>query len=342
MTLHAADFADTVIATERKRERPKVSNIAQTLRDYPTVQQLLKKKRRLFRGGRGIEVNLFDALGSTADHVGLLDAENPQFKDHLTQMTTPWVHSREYYMMEYRMDVLMNRGEEKLVDIMKVREAAAMISLIEEIEDKLWEVVAVGDSDNPRGIPYWIVTNATEGFNGGHPGSHTSIGGVDVAVHPNFKNYTDTYTDIVKLDSVKKTRRMLKKIKWRSPVTLAEYRTQDDMRLLMNTETLLSHEDLAQQQNQNLRADLAMYDGSTVIKKIPLTDVPQLDADTTNPIFAINFGTFKFAALRGDFFRRTAKDGGLTQPNVTATFIWLTYNGVCYDRRRNGVIYYAA
>ncbi len=341
MTIHADGFADHVIGTERKREPPKVSNIAQALRDYPTVRDMLKKKRRLFRGGRGIEVNLFDKLGTGADHVGLLDAENPQYQDHLTQMTTAWVHARDSYMMEYRSDVLMNTGGEKLVDIMKMREAATMMRLVAELEDKIWESPAVGDLTNPRGFPYWIVQNSSSGFNGGHEGSHTSTGGVDVAVHPNYKNYSGTFTDITKLDAVQKIRRMLKKIKWRSPVSLSEYRSQTDMQLLMNEETQTEFENLAQQQNQNLGSDLAMYDGSTVIKKMPLRDVPQLDAETNKPIYAIDFGSTKFAILRGDFFRRTTKDGGMTQPNSTATFIWLSYNLVCYDRRRNGVLYAA-
>ena len=43
-------------------------------------------------------------------------------------------------------------------------------------------------------------------------------------------------------------------------------------------------------------------------------------------------------ALRGDFFRRVTKDGGIWQPNITVTFVFLTYNAMCYDRRRQGVL----
>lgn len=341
MELHAINFADQVIGTQRKLGRLKVSQIAQALTDYPLVRIMLKKEQRLYRSGRGIQIQLFDRLSSSAQMVGLMDEQVASFGDHLRQMTTDWVHSSANYSMEYRQDVLMNRGESKISDIIKIKRTAMLLNMVELLDEKGWAApTSSTDLLNPRGIPYWIVTNATQGFNGSAHANigGATVGGIDTDVVTNFKNWTDTYVDVTYADAVRAMRLAFMKIKFRSPENIAEYRANDKFRIHVNDQTKLDFDDIATGQNDNLRSDVAMFDGTSVFKRIPIGHVPQLDSDTTNPIFMLNHGTFFFAVLKGDFFRQTHEKAPY-QPNMTTHSVWLTWNGVCVDRRRNAVIY---
>lgn len=339
--LHAIDFADQVIGTQNELGRLKVSQIAQALQDYPLVRLMLKKERRLFRSGRGINIQLFDRLSSSAKMVGLMDEQIASFGDHLRQMTTPWVHSSADYSLEYRQDVLMNRGESKISDIILVKRKAMLLNLVELLDEKGWAApTSSTDTMNPRGIPYWIVRNATEGFNGSAHANigGSTVGGIDTDVVTNFKNWTGTFKDITYADAVRSMRKAFLKIHFRSPENLTEYRGNDKFRIYVNDETKLDFDDIATAQNDNLRSDVAMLDGTSVFKRIPIIHVPQLDLDTTNPIVMLNHGTFYFAILKGDFFRQMHEKAP-HQPNVTTHSVWLTWNGVCVDRRRNAILY---
>ncbi len=341
--LHAIDFADQIIGTQRELGRLKVSQIAQALQDYPLVRLMLKKERRLYRSGRGIQIQLFDRLSSSAKMVGVMDEQIASFGDHLRQMTTDWVHASADYSMEYRTDVLMNRGESKISDIIKLKRVATLINLVELLDEKGWSApTSSTDLTNPRGIPYWIVRNATQGFNGSAHANigGSTVGGIDTDVVTNFKNWTDTYVDVTYSDAVRAMRLAFMKIKFRSPENINEYRGNDKFRVYVNDQTKLNFDDIATSQNDNLGSDVAMFDGSSVFKRIPISHVPQLDSDTTNPIILLNHGTFFFAVLTGDFFRHTTEKAP-HQPNVTTSSIWLTFNGVCVDRRRNAILYVA-
>ena len=339
--LHAENFADQVIGTQRELGRLKVSQIAQALTDYPLVRLMLKKERRMYLSGRGISIKLFDRLSSSAKMVGVMDEQIASFGDHLRDMTTDWVHASADYSMEYRTDVLMNRGEAKISDIIKIKRVAALLNLVELLDDKGWSApTSSTDNLNPRGIPYWIVTNSERGFNGSAHANigGATVGGIDTDIVTNFKNWTDTYKDVTYSDAIRSMRLAFMRIKFRSPENIAEYRGNDKFRIWVNDETKLNFDDILTGQNDNLKADVATFDGQSVFKRIPIGHVPQLDSDTTNPIFMLNHGTFFFAVLTGDFFRQTHEKAP-HQPNVTTHSIWLTFNGVCVDRRRNAILY---
>jgi len=91
--------------------------------------------------------------------------------------------------------------------------------------------------------------------------------------------------------------------------------------------------------------DLGKYYGAVAFNRIPFMYVDILDADGTgynaatmgaDSIFGVNWNFFEPVVLKGDNFRQTppAKDGD--NHNFIKSFVDLTYNYACLNRRYGG------
>jgi len=342
--LTANELVDLVAGTLDDLGPLKFENIAQTLQDYEVVPKWFKKDKVMIQDGRGIQRNLLNKLSNAAKHVGLFDTSNANVPEILKQVRVDWIHAETSWAFEYRSDVLMNRGGSAIVDTIEQRRADAMISLVEEIEQKSWTAPGTTDTVDPYGLPYWIVKSNTTpagGFTGGAPTGHTTVGGIDLTASPNFKNWSANYTTLSKADAIKKLRTAHRKINFKSPVSIPQYRGEkgNNYRLYVNESTISDVEDVGEGQNENLGRDIASMDGQMVFKNHPIIWVPQLDSDGNNPIYMVNHRTFWPAILKGDNLRETEPMRAPHQPNLFECFVYITYNFVCINRRANAVIY---
>jgi hypothetical protein len=338
--LTAADMADLVATTQRDLGPPRFQQIAQNLVNYEVFPKWFKRDKVLFEGGTGIQRTLMTKLSGRARHVGLLDTDSVNITDVLTTMRVDWRHLQTDWSLIYQTDILMNSGRAVICNVIKPKRADALISLVEELEDKAWGTApAVTDVLNPWGIQTWIVENATTGFNGGLPSGYSTLAGVNLTTHPNFKNYTATYTSVTKSDLLAKMRTAHMKIRFKSPVTLEQYRGEmgETYRIYVNESVMQSLCDIGEGQNENLGRDLSSMDGQIVFKKHPIVYVPQLDSRTDNPVYMIDHSTFFPVCLKGDYLRESEAQKAPNQHNVWQVFIDLTYNYMCLDRRRNAV-----
>jgi len=353
----ARDFADFVALTLKDLGPPNFQQIAQNLQSYDCMSKWLRKERVMLDSGNGIQRNLMSRLSNQAAHVGLMDNDTYDIPDLIDQMDVPWRHAQTKWGYIYQTDILMNGAKSLIANVIEPRRADAMISLAEELEAKAWQTPTASDKVNPYGIPYWIVYNATTGFNGGTPSDHTTVGGIDLTSSPNFKNYVDTYTNVTKTDLIRKMRKAARKIGWKSPISLKDYRRGSGQKLQIYTdETRLGLlEEIGEGQNENLGRDLAPVQGDSgsskdigqvdfqlVFRRHPIFWVPQLD-DTnvftacTAPLYMIDHSTFYPVVLRGDFLRESEPMRVPNRHNLFRIFIDLTYNYLCIDRRRNAL-----
>ena len=346
--LYAQNVADMVKGTLRKLGRRKFQQIAQELTHYEVMSQWLDKDRVVFGDGYGVQRTLMTrTLGSFA-HVGLWGTDNVKVGDHLQQLKVDWVHAKTDWAFERR-ELLMNKGESLVTNIIEPRRAAAMIDMVEGLEVAGFQAATSGSDKTPMGLPHWIVKNATTGFNGGYPTgpdgtAFTDVGTVNLTTVPNFKNYTAQYTNVTKADLIKLMRTGFREIGFKSPkrVINKDYSGASKLRIYMNEATISSMEDLGEQQNENLGRDLASFDGEMVFHKIPMVYIPQLKNDSDNPIYMVDHSTFKTAILKGDYLRES--DALLVEGSHNAfnVFIDLSYQFFCVDRRRNAVFSTAA
>jgi hypothetical protein len=342
MSVTATDIADLVLGVLYDLGAQKFQNIAQSLQHYEVFSKWFKKDKVMFDSGIGIQRTLLNKLGTAAAHVGLMDPIQVNITDVLDQLQIPWRHARTHWGLIYQTDILMNSGKSQIVDTVKARRASALINLVEELEDRGWAAPSSSsDKTLPYGLPYWVVTNATTGFNGGAASGHTLVAGVSLTDSPTFKNYTFQYTNVTKADLIKKLRTAHRKIRFVSPININDYRGSigENYRLYVNEATLASIEDLGEAQNENLGRDIASMDGVITFRRNPIIWVPKLDADTTNPVYMIDHSTFYPVCLKGDYLRESEAIQAPNQPNVYTVVTHLTYNYLCVDRRRNAVGY---
>ena len=135
-----------------------------------------------------------------------------------------------------------------------------------------------------------MVKNASTGFNGGAPSGHTTVAGVNLTETPNYKNYTAQYTNVNRTDLIKKMRTAHRKIRFKSPISINDYRNgRGDRYRIYTTESVLSSlEDEGFAQNENLGRDIAQLDNTIVFRNHPVIWVPKLDSDTQAPVYMID------------------------------------------------------
>ena len=338
--LDAKSIADLVASTLDELGRMKFQQIAQNLQDYEVFSHWFKRDKVAFDSGIGIQRTLMNKLSGAAKHVGLMETDTVNITDVIDQLTIPWRHAQTSWAFIYQ-ETLMNRGEALIFNVIEPRRAASLIDLVEELENKAWASPSSSNVTEPYGIPYWIVTNASTGFNGGAPSGHSTVGGVSLTDSPTFKNYTFQYVNKSKADLVKKLRTAHRKCGFKSPITIQDYRgTQGQRyRLYVNETTIAAFEDIGEAQNENLGRDLASMDGTMVFRNHPIIWVPKLDADSTDPVYGVDHSTFYPVCLSGDYLRESEAKPAPSQHNVFQVFVDLSYNYLCVDRRRNWVGY---
>lgn len=337
--IQADNLGDLVAATLKELGEMKFTEIATDLQNYVAMRNLLKKNRIVLDSGYGVQFDVMVTHSGAASFVGLGAVDNVNIGDTLIQGTAPWRHVTTNYAV-IRQELAMNRTPRRIVDLLKVRRIDAMISLAVLMEDAFWSYPASTDTTTPYGVQYWIVTNATEGFNGGAQSGYTTVGGINPSTYTRWKNYTAQYVTVSKEDLIRKWRAAATKTKFMPPVDgIPSFNTGDQYGFFSNYDVIQALEEAVEAQNENLGNDLASKDGVTMFRRVPVTWVPKLDSDTTDPVYGINWGVFKTHVLRGEWLNETNIPVTPGQHTVASVHTDCTLNWICKDRRRNFVIY---
>lgn len=336
--LLAVNMGDLVATTQRNLGKPKFTEIATDIQEFTALPNLLKKNRVVFQSGYGIQWDVMVNHAQSARNVGLGAQDNPTLIDTMVQATADWRNSDAHYTF-IAQEIDMNREPQRIVDLLKARRIAAMISLTELMENNFWgPPVAADDNITPWGVNMWITKNATKGFNGGAPTGYDTIG-LNPTTYPRWRNWTELYTALTKTDFVRKVREACTKTNFKPPVKgIPDFNTGDMYGHYTNYNVIAPLEEILEQQNDNLGADIAKYDGMVTFRRRPVVWVPLLDNDTTNPFYGINWGVFKTIILQGWWLKELNVPHYPGQHNVNVTFMDITYNTVCYNRRRNYVL----
>lgn len=343
MPFSAADIPDLVKGTLYRLGRMKFQQIAQDLTRYEIFTKWFKEDKVVIGSGLGIQRNLMTRFQKTARHVGWNEPDNVTIGNFLEQLKVEWKNMTDAWGFDYR-ETLMNAGAEQILDIVKVRRANTMLSIAAELEEKAWAAPTAANTVDAWGIPYWLVKNATTGFNGGYPSDHTTIGGLNLESQaPNFKNYTFTYSAVTKADLIKKWRTAHRLTDFVSPMSIEDYRGSvgKQFRHYVNEATISALEDVGESQNENLGRDLSTMDGTMTFQSNAIIYIPYLDADTQNPIYSIDHSTFYPIVQEGMFLYEHPAKVDPSNHNKYYVPVDLMYNYVCIDRRRNTVSYAA-
>jgi len=338
-TLQADDIADLIKITQKDLGRLRWTDLSYDLQEYIALPSLLQKERVAFGSGFGMQWNVMTGTSGAAKDVGLYEVDDVNVSDVMQTASVPWRHMTTNYAIERR-EVAMNTGAAQIVDLVKIRRHDAMVDLAKHMEDRFWSRPA-NSSDNKQmfGVPYWIVYNAAAGFTGLTAGGadFADVGGLNPTTFDQWRNYSDTYTNVSSTDLIRKWRKAATFTKFMTPHPNSPY-GGDRAGYYTNYDVIGPLEEVLEAQNDNLGNDIASKDGKLLFRGVPVTWTPQLEGYAGDPVYGINWGVFKPAFLSGEYLREEGPNKAANQHTVFQTHVDMTMNIMCYDRRRNFVL----
>ncbi len=336
--LTASGLGDLVQTTLRDLGKAKFTEIATDLQRHTAMRNLLQKNRIQLESGYGVQWDVMVNHNGSAQNVGLYASDNVNVVDVMTSATADWRNTTNNYAVEGR-ELDMNREPARIVDLIRTRRIACLISMAELMESNFWgPPVAITDNLTPWGINTWLVKNATEGFNGGAPSGYTSIG-LNPTTYPRWNNWTAQYTSVSRDDLIRKWRKAATFTDFEPPVDgIPTFSTGDTYGFYTNYGVIGPLEEALESQNDNLGNDIASKDGHSMFRRVPVSWVPKLEADTTNPVYGINWGSFKTYILKGWWLKETHVPIYPGQHTVSANFMDCTYQWILKNRRVHFVL----
>lgn len=342
--LTAQGLNDLVADTLRDLGRGRFTEIATDLQEHTAMASLLRENRTELQSGTGVQWNVMVAQAGNFRNVGLAASDNINLADTMVQATADWRNSVGGYAIEGR-EVSMNMEPSQIVNLVKTRRIQGMLDIAEGMENNFWgPPVALTDTITPWGVNTWIVKNATEGFNGGVPSGYTTIG-LNPTTYPRWNNWTAPYTSVSRDDLIRKWRKAARFTNFKPPVEgIPTFNTGTKYGYYTTNAVLQPLEETLQSQNDNLGTDVAKYDNMVTFGRVPVTWVPKLEADTTNPVYGINWGWFKTVILRGWWLRETHVPiypgvHTMSAHFLDCTYQWVTKNRRCHFVLSNGTTY---
>lgn len=338
MPFSPEQVGELTTTTLRQLGRLKWSLISTSLQEYHAYGRFLKKGAvKTYDGGYGLQWNLQVAATGLAVRSELYDTDEVTAKETMKTANSPWTMVKVPYALDVR-QISMNSGSSKIVDDWQAQRVAAMVSLVELLEDDFWAAPDASDTKKPRALRYYVVKNASAGFNGGTPTGFSDVAGLNTTTYPKWRNWTDIYATISRTDLIRRVKRAMRNCKFTPPIAHPAYATGkprwefytcDDVMQVLG--------ELAENQNQNIGTDLAAYEGRVEIGNVPVQWAPELDSDTDDPFYGIDWSSFRPCVLAGEYLRES-DDTSASSHNLKARWVDMTYGFEMYDRRRQFVL----
>ena len=337
-SLQAADIPDLVTTTLRSLGRLKMTDNMSKYRRTVALKRIIRDKKMTVDDGYEFQFNVITGTNGSARGVPLAARDQVSINNVMTTGSMPFRHVTWNWAYDQR-EPSMNGGASKIVDLLKVRRITAHGDAIAYFENKLWRVQPLTNTIDMQGIPYWVVKNNTEGFNGTVPAGHTTVANISSTLYPRWANWTAQYATVDETDMIRKARKAAFMTDFEPFVDdVATYNMGDDYGFYTNYAVYGTMVEILESQNDNLGKDIASMEGKVLFMRVPIMAVQELEDDTTNPFYGINWGVMHACRLRGWWMRETVIPTKSDQHTITLTHTDCSLNTICHDRRRNFVI----
>lgn len=338
MQINLENVNDFVKDTLAELGEPDFTDISSDLTAHVAMDELLQENHAEISSGNSIQFNILVAQSNQAKHVSLGEPDNPGMRDGMIQANTVWRMTQTNYMLIHQL-VTMNAGKRQIVDFVRQQRLMALISLAELMEKTFWLPPIATDLKTPYGLPYYITKSATKGFTGGVLAGFPNVAGVNPAQWPRWQNYVYPYSTLTRDDFTRGAREASVATDFKPTVPgIPTPYTGRKYGYYCGYPVYQALEDSLENQNDNLGSDIASQDGKPMFHGVPVTYVPFLNGDTTNPFYGVDWGWLKIAIARGEWMRETQIPHSPTSHNIAANYVDLMWNLLCKNRRSGFIV----
>ena len=345
MPVSATDIADLVATTLNEYGENRFTDLITDYRNTIALRRLINDKSEKPKRGTEIEFRIMYDHNNSARHVPLGYTAVVDIPNTMTYGKIPYRFTTWNWAIERRM-ISMNMSPKRIVNIALVERVAALASAAILFERTLWRAPAADDVVTPYGIPYYVVKSNTaataannNGFNGTVPAGHTTVANVSPTVLARWRNYATQYTTMTQDDLIPKLDRAMTMTNFIPIVKqVPEYNTGNDLEIYTNYNVEFPLKQLAKAQNENLGFDLDPADGRVMYRRAKIVSVAELDNDTTDPLYGINWGEMAVERLADEWMHETVFPSLPSQPTVSFTNTDCAWNLICRNRRRQFVL----
>lgn len=332
-----------VLATSiNELNRGKFGQFASRYQNYIFASEVFNEEQVVWSGGAQYEFSDLNAFSGNVRQTKPWDQRTPTQQDNLVKGMVPIRFTEMAYGVEER-ELFGNFDQAKVLDLMKTRRVSAESALVEFREAQLTgKPVNSADTDNVWGLQYWIVPNASTGFNGGLPAGFTDVAGINLDQNPGFKNYTAQYTSVSYPDFFAKARRLMADVAWMDPYPGADgFKRGDRTPKIYVQESLKEQvEQAARANNDNLGPDVLAYSvpGAVPFMGRPMIPVRSFDSRVDGPAYFIDWTQFSVVIGQGWLNRSFPNVPVLDNPYAKFLFEISGYNLFTNNRRAHGVM----
>ncbi len=284
--------------------------------------------------------------------VGLYHRDSSNRVNVLDDGSMRWAMTTTNY--NYDLDEeIFGQGAKQIVNYVKLREDGLMKSFFAGMEDLMFGEGPTSPTQNPNppsSLLWWITASATEGFNGTEPTGFesTGVGGIKTSDYKAWKNRTFAYSAVSQADFVKKVTRSMDLCEFKPPLPRPDIApSRPKWELLTTYSRVEACRDLLAQGNDNIGKDLATYQDTVMIRRVPLIHVPawsnteSVNLRNDGIVLGVNWATFKWYYQAG---RSQRKRKPYQHPEMSLVRVRpMDDSGqiVCFNRRGNFRGYYA-
>jgi len=279
---------------------------------WPVCDQIFANTISEDQGGVAIKLEVQYEAAESGGFVNPAEVRTPVLGNTKTSGQIPFILDvMDYSITEW--EIMANRSKSKITSHIQGVRNAAWLGWCERVEQYFWKLPDTTNNKKPYGLPYWCVPiTATQAATMAYArGSHqgvapagfgSSVAGINASTYERWKNYNACWPTSgaeVTQESKVRLQKMFRRLNFKSPRFAKDVQTAPFSKLRMFTDETVIMElgKAAQNQNDQLGADVTKYLSNIAVNGIPVDWVPELDtADTANrggnPLYFVNMDKF--------------------------------------------------
>lgn len=346
MAIQQDAIADLANLTLAELGESKLTDLATELQDYPAVRRMIPENKIAVQGGTDIQFRVITDGDGNFQWTGMFSVDDIDHKDATTYGKIPWRGCKTG--MEFDIDEpAINQGKRQIVDFIKAKRYQRDIDHVAGLEAGFWMGNSTGSTDAVTMygmLGYWLDYDASTGFNGGnHTNWSSGCAAISASTYPQWSHYTANYTTANDADLGDKLRKAVRYTKFRGIPNkpIQDYSGGEHKYGIYTTaDSLFGLEDAARSQNDNLGANMAMYQDQVVVGRVPVEWVPYLESNhaTSDPVIGIDWGSVQICALSGRWNQETPFEKAPLQNTVRVSHLDSRFNLVMKNRRSSFLI----